>query len=251
MDLNSPSDRPILRVDDRKKLPAMIAERLKQLVMDGTLRPGDSLPSEAEIARQFNVSKPTVREAIDQLRVMGIISVQQGKQSMVNPLNSSALEEFFRYAVRTYRNGLIDIMELRRGIEVETASLAAARIDPEGVRTLQDITERMEKGIDTPDAWLAADYEFHAALARMSKNEMILQVFNGISDAVRYMQRVVHMQRDMRTPSITLQSHKDIAIAVMEGDQQRARTTMLIHCSGGLPIIQAIVADESRLRDVL
>lgn len=247
MELNG-QDGLNLRIEDRRKLPGLIAERLKKLVVDGTLRPGDSLPSEAEIARQFNVSKPTVREAIDQLRVMGIISVQQGKQSTVNPLNSSALEDFFHYAVSTYGNGLIDIMELRRGIEVEIASLAAARIDAEGIRTLQEITRQMEEGLDKPEAWLAADYAFHSTLARMSKNEMILQVYNGISDAVRYMQRVVHMQRDMRTPSITLQSHKDIAAAVMEGDQQRARETMLIHCSGGLPIIQAIVADESRRR---
>ena len=84
----------------------------------------------------------------------------------------------------------------------------------------------------------------------MSKNKMILQVFNGISDAIRYMQRVVHMQRDMRTPSITLQSHKDIARAVMEGNQQRARETMYMHCSGGLPILEAIVADENRRRNI-
>jgi DNA-binding FadR family transcriptional regulator len=63
------------------------------------------------------------------------------------------------------------------------------------------------------------------------------------------MQRVVHLQRDMRTPSVTLQSHKDIANAVIDGDQQRARAAMLWHCSGGLPILQAIVADESRRLD--
>lgn len=239
-----------MRIDDRRKLSSVIAEHLKQQVMGGVLKPGDTLPSEAEIARQFNVSKPTVREAIDRLSTLGIINVQQGKQSTVNALNSSALEGFFRYAVRTYQNGLFDTMELRRGIEVETAALAAARIDADGIRTLEEIVVRMEEGLNSPSAWLAADYEFHAALARMSKNKMILQVFNGISDAIRYMQQVVHMQRDMRTPSITLQSHKDIAEAVIAGDQQRARAAMFKHCSGGLPILEAIVADENRRRDI-
>lgn len=237
-------------VGGRRRLSSIVAERLTQLVIDGSLQAGDALPSESEIARQFNVSKPTVREAIDQLSVLGVIRVQQGKQSIVTPLNSSALEGFFRYAVHTYREGLTDTMEMRRGIEMEAAALAAERIDAEGVRILNDIVKRMEEGLYSPAAWLAADFEFHAALARLSGNKMILQVFNGISEAIRYMQKAVHMQRDMRIPNVTLQSHKDIAQAVIDKDPARARETMLIHCTGGIPIMAAIMADQSRRVDI-
>lgn len=234
----------------RRKLSAIVVDRIKQMVIDGAFMPGDAIPSEADLAEEFNVSKPTIREAIDQLSMLGIISVRQGKQSVVNDLNSSALEEYFRFAVNTYETGLVDTMELRRAIEVENAALAAARIDEEGARRLDGIVERMAACIDSPDDWLDADYQFHLAIAELTRNAMLLQVFNGIEQAVRYMQRIVHSRREMRLPAYTLQIHKDIVVAIKSGNTARAREIMHIHCSGGLPILKAIIAEKAEQKEV-
>jgi GntR family transcriptional repressor for pyruvate dehydrogenase complex len=238
------------RIGDRRRLSSIVAQEITKRIIDGQLKTGDPLPSEAEICKQFNVSKPTAREAIDHLSVMGIVRVQQGKQTTVSPLNSLVLEDFFRYAVQTYPEGLYDIIELRRGLETEAAALAAERITDEEVVQLRAIAERLRTGLNSPAEWMSADYEFHAAIVRASKNKLILQTFNGISEHVRYVQRVAHMQRDMRVPDYNLRLHLDIAEAIITGEPERTRSLMFEHFGYVLPFVAAITADKSRRGDI-
>ncbi|CAH1651192.1 FadR/GntR family transcriptional regulator [Chelatococcus asaccharovorans] len=238
------------RISDRRRLSSIVAQEITKWIINGTLKAGDALPPEAEICRQFNVSKPTAREAIDNLSVMGIVKVQQGKQTTVNPLNSLVLEDFFRYAVQTYPEGLYDIVELRRGLETEAAALAAERITDDEAQLLKALTERLRAGLYSPAEWLSTDYEFHAAIVRASKNKLILQTFNGISEHVRYVQRVCHMQRDMRVPDYNMRLHEKIAEAIIAGDPGRTRTLMFEHFGYVLPFVAAIVNDKSRLSEI-
>jgi len=238
------------RIGDRRRLSSIVAQEITKRIIEGSLKAGDPLPPEAEICRQFNVSKPTAREAIDHLSVMGIVRVQQGKQTTVSPLNSLVLEDFFRYAVQTYPEGLYDIVELRRGLETEAASLAAERISDDEAVQLRAISERLRTGLNSPAEWLSADYEFHSTIVRASKNRLILQTFNGISEQVRYMQRVCHMQRDMRVPDYNLRLHLSIAEAIITGDSDRTRALMFEHFGYVLPFVAAITSDKSRRGDI-
>jgi len=239
-----------VRARDQRKLSSIVAQEITKWIISGTLKAGDALPPEAELCREFNISKPTAREAIDQLSVMGIVKVRQGKQTTVNPLNSLVLEDFFRYAVQTYPEGLYDVVELRRGLETEAAALAAERITEEEAAQLRTITARLREGLYSPAEWLSGDYEFHSTIIRASKNKMILQTFNGISEHVRYMQRVCHLQRDMRVPEHDIRLHEAIAGSIIARDANRTRRLMLNHFKWMLPFVAAILNDKSRSDEI-
>jgi GntR family transcriptional repressor for pyruvate dehydrogenase complex len=238
------------RIGDRRRLSSVVAQEISSWIIDGKLKAGDSLPSEADMCAQFNVSKPTLREAIDKLSVMGIVKVQQGKQTTVNPLNSQVLEGFFRYAVRLYPEGLYDMLELRRGLETEAAALAAQRGTQDEGDRLIELSHRMRQVRFSPAEYLSADYEFHLQLAEMSRNKLILQTFHGISEHVRYSQRISHRQRDIWKSEEVLQVHHDLALAVSGHDPVRTRQLMFDHFENMMPYAAAIIADKSRQADI-
>src|SRR5690606_35085642 len=142
------------------------------------------------------------------------------------PLNSQVLEGFFSYAVRLYPEGIYDMLELRRGIETEAAALAALRGTPEEGARLVELANRMRLVRYSPAEYLSADYEFHLLLAEMSRNKLILQTLNGISEHIRYTQRIAHRQRDIWKSEEVLQVHHDLAQAVSAHDPDRTRKLM-------------------------
>lgn len=238
------------KIGDRRRLSSVVAQEISTWIIEGKLKAGDSLPSEADLRLQFNVSKPTLREAIDKLSVMGIVKVHQGKQTTVNPLNSQVLEGFFQFAVRLYPEGLFDMLELRRGLETEAAALAAQRGTEDECDRLIDLTKRMQVNRYSHAEYLSADYEFHLQLAEMSRNKLILQTFHGISEHVRYSQRISHRQRDIWKSEEVLRVHHDIAMAVLNKDPESTRRLMFDHFENMMPYAKAIIADKSRQIDI-
>src|SRR5690606_23772967 len=113
---------------ERAPLSEGISDRLIEMIAAGELKVNDPLPSEAELAARFGVSKPVIREALKQLSLFGIVEIRQGRVARVKPLDSSALEGFFRLAVRSDSNGLRDAIELRRAGEGELAEPAETRV---------------------------------------------------------------------------------------------------------------------------
>lgn len=238
------------RIGERRRLSSVVAQEISTWIIEGKLKAGDTLPSEADMCEQFRVSKPTLREAIDKLSVMGIVKVQQGKQTSVNPLNSQVLEGFFRFAVHLYPEGLYDVLELRRGLETEAAALAAQRGTPEEGDRLVQLAHSMREIRYSPAEYLSADYEFHLQLMEMSRNKLILQTFNGISEHVRYSQRIAHRQRDIWKSEEVLQVHLDLAVAISNHDPARTRQLMFDHFESMMPYVAAIIADKSRQVDI-
>jgi len=103
-----------------------VVQRLEDLVL-GELEPGAELPSEAELAARFEVSRLTVREAARWLQARGLVEIRQGRRTMVAHPNAGPIGGFFTAAVRRDPRQLLDLLEVRRALEVHIASLAAAQ----------------------------------------------------------------------------------------------------------------------------
>src|SRR5690606_16463391 len=232
---------------ERAPLSEGISDRLIEMIAAGELKVNDPLPSESELATRFGVSKPVIREALKQLSLFGIVEIRQGRVSRVKPLNSSALEGFFRLAVRSDANGLRDAVELRRAVEVELAELAATRVTPETLPPLEDAFKMMEQNIDGIDPWLEGDYAFHMALAQASENAIMQHTIRGLSGVIRYTQRVLGVQTDLRDVRQTLKRHETILHAVQDRDPAAAGAAMRIHFDALTPVLSMINSDRSRL----
>src|SRR5512135_1083989 len=103
------------------------ADRLLEYIEAQHLKPGDLLPSETSLAGSFGVSRPVIREALKNLEGKGIIEIVNGKGALVKPIDSDPLRLFFQRAMHLEKDAIIDLMEVRKGIEVEAAVLAAGR----------------------------------------------------------------------------------------------------------------------------
>lgn len=232
---------------ERAPLSEGISDRLIEMIAAGEIKMNDALPSEAELAERFSVSKPVVREALKQLSLFGIVEIRQGRVARVQPLNSSALEGFFRLAVRSDNNGLRDAIDLRRAVEVELAELAATRLTPQTQRPIEEAFRGMERNLDSLDPWLEADFAFHMALAQASENAIMLHTINGLSGVIRYTQRLLGVQTDLRDARKTLERHEKILQAVVERDSIAAGAAMRVHFDSFRPVLSMISSDRSRL----
>src|SRR5215470_17073146 len=127
----------------RETLAGQVAQHLLVEIESGRLSPGDTLPSEAQLCARYNVSRPIIREALKTLAARGIIEIANGKSATVKPLNSDPIRDFFQRAVQLNRQTIIDLLELRRGIEIQSATLAAERRTPEDLAELERLIAAM------------------------------------------------------------------------------------------------------------
>ena len=247
-------------VPSTSRLGTAVIERLTRAIVDGRLKPGDPLPSEGQIAATFGISKPIAREALRELAAMGVIQVQQGKVSRVRAIDSEPLARFFRFAVGRTEQGLHDAVELRRLLEPRIAHLAAERRTGEEAAALRDILARMEAALGDVPRWIEADIAFHAQVARMSHNGLVVLQLQGLEPVVREMMgrfndRAARTQADWAE---TLRRHTRIAEAIEAGDARAAEGAMHDHFAaadaaiaeifGRLPVVQAAAARKKLRR---
>jgi GntR family transcriptional regulator, transcriptional repressor for pyruvate dehydrogenase complex len=235
-------------IPDKLRLTETVTQFVIDRVSARALRPGDALPSEAELARQLNVSKPVVREALGRLSALGIVQVQQGKPTTIQGLSVAPLDHFLRLAVRSTDNGLREAIEVRRALEAEIAALAAERASSLQVEQVEICVQRMRENIDGNfERWLQADFAFHVALARCSGNALFEHFIEALADTIRFTQRALGAQRDLRDPAATVHRHQNIVDALKARDGTAARGAMAAHFAVTDAVISEIARDRSRL----
>jgi GntR family transcriptional repressor for pyruvate dehydrogenase complex len=229
----------------RQKLSDLAVERLVQLLMSSDMKPGDALPSEAELARAFGVSKPVVREAMHRLVSMGVLNIRQGKPANVRAINSDPLALFFRFAMRASPRGLREAVELRRMLETEIAGQAARHITDEQLAELKTVIDEMRASSDDAERWVAADLRFHQLLARASGNSLVLFLIEALKATMEETIRIMHAQRPLRDQRATLRRHVAIHEAVVARDPQAARAAMDAHFAATETVVTAVIAARS------
>ena len=126
---------------------AVVAESLAQIVLN-EMAPGHSLPSEADLAARFHVSRLTVREAVKMLAGRGLLDVGRGRRAVVREPDGIALSDYLTIHVQGDPKGLFDVLELRLSLEVQSASLAARRLNRAGLVALEAAISGMREAAD-------------------------------------------------------------------------------------------------------
>ena len=159
-----------------------IARQIKLKILDGSLRPGQKLPSEAELCREYEASRLSVRSAIGMLAAQGLVQTFQGKGSFVLELPADGAAHLFQgqYISRT------DFFELRRILETESAGLAAQRADRETVKRLRELSFQMQRA-EKDEEIAEADEQFHLLLAQATQNLAISVIFQTLKPYFRAM----------------------------------------------------------------
>jgi GntR family transcriptional repressor for pyruvate dehydrogenase complex len=223
---------------NRQRLSDQVLEHLTQLIMERSLKPGDELPSEAELAENYRVSKPVIRVALNQLSAMGIVDIRQGKPTKVRSLSSAPLELFFRLAVRVSKEGLKEAIELRRSLETSIAELAAEHITETNLAALEEILNDLDQHKYTVEEWIQSDLAFHHLLAKSAKNKLMLFLMEALSGTIEESIRILHLHRELRDPEATWQRHADIVGALKARDSEKVKNAIYAHFDASAPIIE-------------
>ena len=217
----------------RRKLSAEIKDRLLAMIRNGSLHPGDRLPSERELMARYGVGRPAVREAMQSLESDGLIEIHHGERArIVKPDERdiiSRIGETALHLLQTSPEALAHLREARMLFEVGMVRTAARRATEENIQRLEDILHRQRDANENSGAFVAADMEFHSAIASISGNPIILAVSESM---LLWLFRFRgDMLRVKGAEKITLTEHKKILDAIGAHDEAGAAKAMTNHLS--------------------
>lgn len=175
------SDSPHLVVVpvEAQRISDVIAERLAQAIRDGTLQPGDRLPTEQELARDFGVGRTSVREGLQKLRAHGLIESRKGLGAFVAPPQPlDPLTDFARWTAENPR-AIEELVEGRFALEAMSALLAAVRASDDEVAELERLERaHAEAGVRTDlPAVIATDEAFHEGIMAAGRNQFLQRLY--------------------------------------------------------------------------
>lgn len=214
----------------RETLAEQVAEQLAAYIGERALQPGEALPTEAALATAFGVSRPTVREALRVLTAKGLIETTTGRGARVKPVTNELLQIFFQRAVQVRQEALIELLEVRKGVEVQSAILAARRRTAADLDALRRLVAAMRRCLDEPARYTELDAELHLAIAGAARNEMLHRLVDAIREPLKETIREGLRSRTTDTQRERVQVlHEELLAALERGSEREAGEVMGRH----------------------
>ena len=147
-----------------------VCAEISQMILEGGMRPGDKLPSMAELEARLGVSHTVMREALRVLETRGLVQIQHGKGAVVSQSPSQALGASFSTIFQLHDGTMAHLMEFRAILETEVARLAALRRSDQDLQAMEASLKQFEHPPLSPDVYVDADIAFHNALVAFTIN---------------------------------------------------------------------------------
>ena len=171
----------------KKRLYEEVADQIKQTIFNGEIAPGEQLPSERELSQMFSVGRPTIREALRTLSVLGLIDIHPGqKGSVVKRIGLlpylEDMGEQFTWMIQADRKSFEEIREVRAYLEAGIAHAVAKKASDRDLLALDDYIRGMEASVADVDAYFSVAIAFHLKLAELSENKMFYMIWKLFYD---------------------------------------------------------------------
>jgi GntR family transcriptional repressor for pyruvate dehydrogenase complex len=214
-----------------KRISDQVFDQLKDLIFRGHFKPGEKLIPERELALSMGVSRPTVREALNKLVNMGLIEHRQGQGTFVRRPSENASQNPLAAVVNGTDVGLVDLLEVRLGLECNAVSLAARRATEEDLQALQSGLREMTAGISSGGLGSSADIAFHMAIAFATKNTVHVHIMKSLYDLLFFgiKENLQHLYSEPGNLDIIIQQHTDIFNSIRSRDPDAAYASMRRH----------------------
>ena len=204
-----------------------IVKQLLKQISSGNLQPGERLPSERELCKQFEAGRSSLREALRCLSIMGVLTARVGEGTTVANDGSKFLGTIMEWRVITGHYDLIDLMEVRLAFEGLAAASAADRAEDDELAEMENLVSRMRDALDDHKRFGALDLEFHLSIARASRNQALLDMLTMIRGQLAQVVTTVLKLRDALP--LTLQEHETVVKALLRRNPEAARKAMQNH----------------------
>lgn len=221
------------------RLSRQVVEQFQSMLASGEVVAGDRLPPERELAERFGVGRGSVREALRELEILGLVEARQGAGTYVRAVDSRELMAPFRSVVALSSAAAEDIVAFRRMFEPQVAAMAAANADDDGRALLQQALRRYDRALGDDHA-VAADVDFHEAVARCSANPLVIAVQHALAELFSEFRSHLAGSSYERDQAVA-RGHQAVFGAIVAGDADAARDAMARH----LDMVQSAI--EPRL----
>jgi len=213
-----------------KRISDQVFDQLQELILRGEFEPGEQLMTERELADTLSVSRNSVRDAINKLVTLRFLEHRQGQGTFVRPFDE-AVKIPLGTVMETQDANLIDLMEMRMGIECNAASLAAQRANAADLEAIQNAITAMEVDTQAGGLGTKGDLHFHMAIATATKNPMQIYLMRNVSDFlhVGIRKNLLHLYEIPENIVNILQQHNAIFKAIRKGDASAATRAMKNH----------------------
>ncbi|PIJ58994.1 GntR family transcriptional regulator [Erwinia sp. OLMDLW33] len=203
----------------------LIYQQMKQNIQDGVWEPGCKLPSEAELTATFNVSRVSVRSAVQKLRDLGVVVTHQGKGTFVT-------REVSRYGAFSDSQPILhlsqeefdDIRVFRQTVEFRCMDLAVENATDEDIVRLEQALNRMLVSKDDYKKYSLADYDFHLAIVKASHNKVFIHVMESLKNI--YIHYLEELNRVLGVTLESVEAHIKVFMALKNRDAATASETL-------------------------
>lgn len=165
----------------RESVAEMVARRILDMVTSKSLKPGDQLPPERDLAEQLNVSRPSVREAIRGLSILGVVQSRQGGGAYITKLDGDALLGPIRFFLSLDNMNIPDLYDARSLVEGDVARRAAINMNDIQIEALENILIQQEATLEDASEFRLSDFKFHEAIWIGSGNSFLKRIGESLN----------------------------------------------------------------------
>ena len=209
----------------QKKISTKIVEQIKSLILNGDLRPGEILPPERELMKSLNVSRPSLREALNSLRGMGFIETQRNR-TVIKSLASGRMLEPLHHLLKEDIETAYELIESRKAIETWSAYYAAERATDSDIARIEECISTMKTKMEEDITVVKEDADFHLAISEATHNKIQTHLMSSIYDILK--ESIGKYYKKIKSHEIYNQ-HYNVVKAIKKRDGDLARKRMLEH----------------------
>ena len=220
------SMRPVQRTSVSDEIVAQITD----LIARNVLKPGDRLPPERELCKQFGVGRSSLREALRSLAVMGILDGRIGEGTFVCD-NSQYLEKALQWGFRLDGKKVQDLSETRMMLESQNAYYAAERATATDLQAITEALAGMEGALEDWVRFLESDLQFHLLIAKATHNSILYSLLETTRTHLQEWIKGSLSEPSLadRRAELSLREHRQILEALRQRDTEGARLAMAAH----------------------
>lgn len=223
-----------------KLLAEQVQELIYQYILDHSLTVGMKLPNEFDLARQFNVGRSTIREAVKLLISQGILEVRRGSGTYIISTTPSDIDPLGLRRFEDKMSLALDLADLRMMLEPGIAEMAALNATADDILRLRGLCDLTEERILTGSSYIKEDIAFHTCVAECSKNKVVEQLIPMIDTAVMMFVNVTHT----KLKNETIMTHRAVTEAIADHDPTGARAAMMMHMTFNRDLIKRLMKEQ-------
>jgi GntR family transcriptional repressor for pyruvate dehydrogenase complex len=226
--LGSKEQRMAISAVGRTSLVDEVVGQLQHQIESEGMQAGDRLPTEAELTAQLRVSRNVLREAVQRLDALGLVSVRRGQGMFVAaPDQLASCVRLIRSALAISPRDLVQFTEFRTAIELQVAEAAARCATPAQVEELETLCDRIDGEELSYEGAIELDFAFHRKLMEITGNQLTLNIMTVLHEF--FLAAMVQTTPRPRDHRISRQLHRAIVRAIRDGDARAARDAMQQH----------------------